>query len=151
MDVSAARELSIRFKRMVRMMPTKLALRLPQLCAGLLLPCLNAVLVQAVDGEVEVLDSVDDVVVDISIQALQAVIHRLRYLVLREAQRLPIDFHRFPRFLHGSDVVPGSTYQRQHHSVQQAGVGLALLNRLERRFEVGLLALAPHTRCRLLL
>ena len=57
---------------------------LPQLRTGLLLPCLNAVLVQAVDGEVEVLNGVDDVVVDVSVQALQAVVHRLRYLVLRE-------------------------------------------------------------------
>ena len=104
---------------------------------GFLLPCLNAVFVQAIDGEVEVIDGVDDVVVDVAVQPLQAVVHCLRYFVLREAQRLAIDLHRVPRLLHGPDVVPGPAYQGQHHGVQQARVGLSLLNRLESRLQIG--------------
>ena len=137
MDVSAARELSMRFNRMVRHDADEVGVTLPQLCAGLSLPCLYAVFVQAINSEVDVLDGVNDVVVDVSVQALQAVVHRFRYLVLREAQRLPVDLHGLPCLLHGPNIVTGPAYQRQHHGVKQAGVGFPLLNRLERRFEVG--------------
>ena len=120
------------------MIPTKLALRCFSRALVSFSPVSNAVLVQAVDGEVELLNGVDDVAVDISIQALQAVVHR------PSVSRAPGSAVAAPLT---SMVSPASCMDRMSCRVRRTRDSIIvssrpepdspLLNRLERYLQVG--------------
>ncbi len=97
----------------------------------------DAIRLQVVDREIQILDRFDDLLVDRSVQIAQAIRHRLRNLVPGELHRLATQLHRLPCFLQRADIVPRAPHQRKQHGIQQARAPAALLDGAECVAQIG--------------